>query len=70
MAELVTTGPADAREEAYRLLAQRAPTQVLKDEAMPVGAWVIVRGPTVSELHQRAVAEAHPGRAAAQGAEL
>lgn len=70
--ELLMTGAADAREEAYRLLAQRAPARVLVDPELPVGTWVIVRGPTEEEqvravLAQRAT-EARSQRAKEQRA--
>lgn len=39
------TAPADSREEAYRLLAERAPARVIVDTDLPDGTWAVVRAP-------------------------
>ena len=48
----VCEAPADAREETYRLLAQRAPARVLVDTSMPEGTWLVVRAPQPWEIER------------------
>jgi hypothetical protein len=73
-AEVLICGPSETRIEAYRLLAERAPKQVLVDEDMPPGVWVIVRGLNAEEEARRrlarSIAEAHQVRTAMEGAPL
>ena len=49
MLKVVVAGAAATREEAYRLLAAKAPTRVMVDTDLPDGEWCIVRGQTDAE---------------------
>lgn len=56
--------PADTREQAYRLLAERSPVKVVIDTDLPTGAWYVVRAPHPWEREQ--LAQEHADHAAMQ----
>lgn len=52
-----STGPADTREQTYRLLSGCAPARVVVDTSLKPGQWYVVRGETVDERLARLAQE-------------